>query len=125
MTVGQPVPVRGEHRGLLGAGGPSAASVTVLVRPGCCDGVVVALLGEAEAGVDLHPLAHRTINLGGPRRSLVPGHGLRAGFMPDRSRVTRNRRTSVSYRAKVAAKDTMTSAAYFAGIGACQRPAGL
>jgi antirestriction protein ArdC len=33
----------------------------------------------------------------------------------------RNRRISVSYRARVVAKDMMTRAAYFAGSGACQR----
>jgi hypothetical protein len=35
-----------------------------------------------------------------------------------------NRGTSVSYRPSVAAKDTMTSAAVFAGTGACQRTTG-
>jgi hypothetical protein len=33
----------------------------------------------------------------------------------------RNRRTRLSYRQRVTAKDTMTSAAYFPGSGACQR----
>jgi hypothetical protein len=59
------------------------------------------------------------------RRTFMPAwchhRADRRGFMPSRSRAGRNRRTASSYRAKVAANDTATSAAYAGRAGAFQR----